>query len=131
MRITIVGYFRGDASQNGERIAQALSRQGHNVQTLDFNTPDISNQIIVHQSKIVLVTMGREFDHTLLNPVKDNGAFLVQWIPDEYSPDDEGGKWFYKIKGIYNLLMVETRGIIQFLNGFADDIIWIPQYFDQ
>ncbi|MHA1832939.1 MAG: glycosyltransferase family protein [Candidatus Baldrarchaeia archaeon] len=75
--------------------------------------------------------MGRDFDHTLLQPLKDAGIFLVQWIPDEYGPDDgQAGKWFEGIRGIYDLMMLETRGIVPLLEGYATDVIWIPQFFD-
>ncbi len=67
-----------------------------------------------------------------MKELRDNGIFLVQWIPDEYGPGDEpGGMWFEKIKGIYNLLMCETRGIVPLLKDYADEVIWISQFFDQ
>lgn len=124
--------YTSDAAQNGVRIAQAWTLQRHNVQILDFKTPNIVERILKHNPEFCLVTMGREFDHTILKTLRDKGVFLVQWIPDEYGPKDKpGGLWFEKIKGIYHLLMCETRGIVPLLKGYADEIIWIPQFFDQ
>jgi len=131
MRITIIGYHNGDASQNGVRIAQSWTIQRHNVQVLDFKTPDIIEMVLKHRPEFCLVTMGRNFDHSILNELRDKGIFLVQWIPDEYGPEDPpGGLWFENIKGIYNLLMCETRGIVPLLKDYADDVIWIPQFYD-
>ena len=135
MRITIIGYCGEDSSQNGIRIAQSWTIQRHNVQTVDFKDfrkPEKTiEKILKHRSKFCLVTMGRDFDHTLLQPLKDAGIFLVQWIPDEYGPDDgPPGAWFEGIKGIYDLLMLETRGLVPLLKGYATDVIWISQFFD-
>jgi hypothetical protein len=132
MQITIIGYINNDASQNGVRIAQSWTIQRHNVQMLDFKTPNIVERVLKHRSEFCLVTMGREFDHSVLNELRDKGIYLANWIPDEYGPKDPpGGLWFDKIKGIYNLLMCETRGIIPLLKDYADEVIWIPQFFDQ
>ena len=132
MRITILGYCSSDSSQNGIRIAQAWTLQRHNVQLLDFKTPNIVEQVLKHRPEFCLVTQGRKFDHTVLEELRNKGIFLVQWIPDEYGPKDPpGGLWFDKIKGIYNLLMCETRGIVPLLKDYADEVIWIPQFFDQ
>lgn len=142
MRITIIGHGIGngvgdigrviDVSQNGIRIAQSWAFQRHNVQTLHFTTPDIIEKILKHRPEFCLVTMGRKFDHSILKELRDKGIFLVQWIPDEYGPKDPpGGLWFDGIKGIYNLLMCETRGIVPLLKDYADEVIWIPQFFDQ
>lgn len=98
---------------------------------LDFKTSDIVKKVLKHRPEFCLVTMGRDFDHTILQELRDKGIFLVQWIPDEYGPKDSpGGLWFDKIKGIYNLLLCETRGIVPLLKDYADDVIWIPQFFD-
>jgi len=132
MRITVIGYINTDASQNGIRIAQSWTIQRHNVQMLDFETPDLIEKVLKHRPEFCLVTMGRDFDHTVLNELRSKGIFLVQWIPDEYGPGDSpGGLWFDKLKGVYNLLMCETRGIVPLLKDYADDVIWIPQFFDQ
>ena len=134
MRITVIGYcgsVHNDASQNSVRIAQSWIIQRHNVQMLDFNTPNIVEKVLKHHPEFCLVTMGREFDHSILMELRNKGIFLVQWIPDEYGPNDPpGGLWFDKIKGIYNLLMCETRGIVPLLKDYADEVIWIPQFFD-
>ena len=131
MRIVVVGYHNGDASQNGVRIAQSWTMQRHNVKMLDFKTPNIVEKVLKYRPEFCLVTQGRSFDHTILNELRDKGIFLVQWIPDEYGPKDPpGGLWFDKIKGIYNLLMCETRGIVPLLKDYADEVIWIPQFFD-
>jgi len=131
MRISIAGHIT-DASQNGVRIGQAWTLQNHNVQMLDFNTPNLIDKILKHNPKFCLVTMGRSFDHSLFQKLRDNGIFLVQWIPDEYGPSDSpGGLWLDKLKGVYNLLMCETKGIIPTLKDYADEVIWIPMYFDQ
>ena len=132
MQITIIGHINGDASQNSVRIAQAWTIQRHSVQMLDFKTSGIIEKVLKHRSEFCLVTQGREFDHTILKELRNKGIFLVQWIPDEYGPKDSpGGLWFDKIKGIYNLLMCETRGIVPLLKDYADEVIWIPQFFDQ
>lgn len=132
MRITILGYCSSDSSQNGIRIAQAWTLQRHNVQLLDFKTSDIIEQVLKHRPEFCLVTQGREFNHIVLKELRDKGIFLVQWIPDEYGPKDPpGGLWFDQIKGVYNLLMCETRGIVPLLKDYADEVIWIPQFFDQ
>ncbi len=131
MRITVIGYCDTDASQNSVRIAQSWTIQRHNVQMLDFKTPNIIEKALKHRPEFCLVTQGRDFDHTILNDLRSKGIFLVQWIPDEYGPKDPpGGLWFDKIKGIYNLLMCETRGIVPLLKDYADEVIWIPQFFD-
>ena len=133
MRISVLGYNRGDASQNTIRIAQAWALQGHNIQTLDFGESDILRKILQFQPEFVLVTMGREFDHSTLKVLRDkNNILLVQWIPDEYGPDDGApGEWLKKIKGVYNLLMLETKGLVHLLKDYADEVIWVHQFFDQ
>jgi len=131
MKISVLGYT-WDASQNSVRIAQSWALQRHNVQMVDFKTPNVVEKILKHRPEFCLVTMGRDFDHTPLKMLRDAGIFLVQWIPDEYGPEDApGGLWFEKIKGIYHLLMCETRGIVPLLKDYADDVIWIPMFFDQ
>jgi len=131
MRITVIGYHNGDASQNGVRIAQSWTMQRHNVQMIDFDADDIIEKVLKHRSEFCLVTQGRKFDHFILEELRSKGIFLVQWIPDEYGPKDPpGGLWFDKIKGIYNLLMCETRGIVPLLKDYADEVIWITQFFD-
>lgn len=131
MRIIVIGYHNGDASQNGVRIAQSWAIQRHNVKMLDFKAPNIVEKVLKHRPEFCLVTQGRTFDHTILEELRSKGIFLVQWIPDEYGPKDPpGGLWFDRIKGIYNLLMCETRGIVPLLKDYADEAIWIPQFFD-
>jgi len=133
MRIVVIGYFHGDASQNGVRIAQSWSRQGHSVLTLDFNLYDHLTPLVKFNPDFVLVTMGRSFSPLKLQHIRARGYYLANWVPDEYGYNDaHGGEWFEKIKGYYNLLMCETTGIIQGLqdNQVADEVIHIPQYFD-
>lgn len=136
MKITVIGYCDADASQNSIRIAQSWTIQRHSVQMISFNEftaqpGDTIAQILKHRPEFCLVTMGRSFDHTFLQSLKDAGIFLAQWIPDEYGPDDgRSGKWLAGIRGIYDLLMVETRGIVPLLKGYATDVIWISQFFD-
>jgi len=131
MRISVLGYI-DDPSQNSIRIAQAWTLQRHNVQLLALSTSNVVEKVLKHEPEFCLVTMGRDFDHSILTELRDKGIFLVQWIPDEYGPGDQpGGMWFENIKGIYNLLMCETRGIVPLLKDYADEVIWIPMYFDQ
>jgi len=131
MRIVIIGYFNGDGSQNGVRISQAWALQGHNILSIDFSSNNIITSILKFQPDFILVTVGRTFDSKILQELKIKGFFLVNWYPDEYSVGDlHGGEWFNDIKGIYNLIMCETRGIVPLIKGYADDVIWIPQFFD-
>jgi hypothetical protein len=133
MKIAVLGYCNADASQNGVRIAQSWTIQGHNVRTYNFSDPPelTIDNIIRFKPGFCLVTMGREWPHEYLLKLKENNIFLANWIADEYGPDDFGGIWMNKIKGIYNLLMCETKGIIPLIKDFADDVIWIPQFFDE
>lgn len=131
MRIAIIGNTN-DASQNGIRIGQAWILQRHNVRNFPF-TPQSVEQVLKFHPSFCLVTQGRTFDHNALNQLKNAGIYLVQWIPDEYGPGDPpGGFWFDRIKGIYNLALVETKGIIPKLKegNYFDEAIWVPQFFD-
>jgi len=133
MKIAVLGHCNCDASQNGIRIAQSWTIQGHNVKTFDFDSlaEQTINKIIKFCPQICLVTMGRQWIyHDLLKKLKENNIYLANWIPDEYGPAEEGGQWLNNIKGIYNLIMLETRGIVPLIKNYADDVIWIPQFFD-
>ena len=133
MRIALLGYCDLDGAQNGIRIAQSWIVRGHNVRTFNFSDPaeQTVDNILKFRPEFCLVTMGRNWEHNLLLKLKENNIFLVQWIADEYAPGDaHGGEWFENIKGIYNLLMCETKGIVPLLKGYADEVIHIPQFFD-
>jgi len=131
MKIAIIGNTN-DASQNGLRIGQAWTLQRHNVRNYPFNPRSI-DKILKFKPVFCVVTQGRTFDHRVMHQLKDAGIYLVQWIPDEYGPGDfPGGMWFNSIKGIYNLALVETKGIIPNLRQgkYFDEVIWVPQFFD-
>lgn len=131
MKIAIIGNTN-DASQNGIRIGQSWVLQRHNSRNYPF-TPKSIEKILKFQPTFCLVTQGRTFDHSVMQELKKAGIYLVQWIPDEYGPGDPpGGLWFESIKGIYNLALVETKGIVSKLKKgqYFDDVVWIPQYFD-
>lgn len=138
MKIAIIGNINNladggvDGGQNSIRIAQAWTLQRHNVRLFPF-TPQSVDNILKFAPTICLVTQGKTFDHRLLMPVREAGVFLVQWIPDEYAPGDiPGGLWFETVKNVYHLALVETRGIIPALKEeYFDDVVWVPQFFDQ
>lgn len=131
MKICIIGNIN-DSAQNGIRIAQAWTLQRHNVRNFPFSPRSI-DKILKFNPVFCLVTQGRSFDHRVISTLRDAGIFLVQWIPDEYGPGDSpGGLWLDKIKGLYDLALVETRGIIPKLKAgnYFDDVVWVPQFFD-
>lgn len=133
MRIVVIGYFHGDGSQNGVRIAQAWQLQGHNVKCYNFKIPHIEEIILADKKRpdFVLVTMGKDIDHIPFRRLRDEGGcFLANWIPDEYGPQEEGGTWLESIKGVYDLLLLETRGLVPLLRDYAKEAIWVPQFFD-
>jgi hypothetical protein len=129
MKIGVLGYIHS-GDQNSVRIGQALALQQHNIELFSFSDPDVVKKISKKKLDVLLVTMGREFDHQSLAQFRDK-MLLVQWVPDEYGPSDApGGLWFNNLKGVYHLLMLETKGIVEPLKPFADHVEWIPQYFD-
>ena len=80
MRIVVIGYMQGDSSQNGIRISQAFSLQGHAVLGVDFGDKNLVSKMLIFDPLITIVTMGRDFDHIVLIELPSRGMTLVNWI---------------------------------------------------
>lgn len=129
MRIAILGYTHS-SDQNSVRIGQSWSLQGHSVKFFNFNSPveQTVAQIKLFNPKFLLVTMGRDYPHAQLRELE---IPLINWIPDEYGPGvPPGGMWFEEVKGIYDLFLVQVRGIVPLLKDYAKEVVWVPMFFD-
>jgi len=134
--------------QSGLLIARELKKLHHEVLTLPLEPPHLGraysdsksqrdfevclvNQISAFGPDFVFVTQGRDFNPDVLWTLKHCGFKLVMWYVDEYGPEQSPDDvLFNSTKGIYDLILCLTKGIVPLLEGFATKVVWCPKFYD-
>lgn len=128
MKIAILGCTES-FYHDGMRLMAAFERKGHSVLICDFrcNTDAVIAKIKVFAPDFCIVTIGRGYNSEVLKKLSEI-TYLVHWAYDEYTPAEDS--LYADVRGIYHLTMVKSRGLLNMLKPYCQDVVWMPMYYD-
>ena len=137
--------------QNGLLIAREMKAQGHEVlvkclveleRSKPFQHPltpggarygyerDMLETAKQFKPDCLFVTgTGVETKH-LFEEISKLGIKLVLWNADAYVPGNDSSYWD-RYKGVFDLIITSVEGMVKVLEGYAKEVIFLPQYYDQ
>jgi len=115
--------------QNGVLIYDEMLRQGYDVKICELTQPDymILDVQKIWQPDWIMQTGAGAVNPEFLKVLKQKSKIAI-WDADGIWPAKQ--KNWDALKGIPNVIISSSRGKAEYLKGYADKAVFIPQYWD-